>query len=393
MPILTQCPHCKKKFRAPDKVAGKAVKCPGCQGAVRVAQPDSPKAGASESAGDSWFILTENREQMGPVTKEQLDNLATKGRLGFCQIRRSDWRAWKWADDVYPDLPPSERKRKPSDSASKSDEQDAARLVMCPDCGNTVSRRATGCPHCGCPAAVLLKQMDSTPDGPVATRPPPPASATSAAGEAAPDVSNVVEPKRSGSRRLYAIAGGVTLALVIGGGVWWAVQAAKQKVVEQVAEIVQPEQPSPPPELEEPSEEMLSPDDKKECIDQAARKMAEHIDEIQRKNHLPLAMISQTADSVKMLEALASGDLNAIPESTSAVPGGTGVKPYKSQVRELFIECRDWVRDHVDRGACTATHVWETAGQWDKEKQEAVLKPLGGLSVEGLTPEPTPEGP
>jgi hypothetical protein len=93
-----------------------------------------------------------------------------------------------------------------------------------------------------------------------------------------------------------------------------------------------------------------------------------------------------------MLEALAGGDLDAIPDSTSAVPGGKGVEPYKSQVNQLFTECREWVRENVKRGACTESDVWETAQQWAREKQEAILEPLGGLSVPGLNAPIAPEG-
>jgi hypothetical protein len=387
MPILTQCPHCEKKFRAPDQLAGKAVKCPGCQGAVRVPAADG-SAGSSHapdlpgSASASWYILTENRQQMGPVSKEHLDNLATKGRLSFCQIRRSDWRAWKWADDFYPELPAPERKAEPAAPAPNSEEQDAARLVLCPDCGNTVSRRATQCPHCGCPAAVLLKQATVAADVPVAARPPAPDGATAAAAEA-----GSASPP-SGSWRLYAAAGGTVLLLVTGAAVWWVVHAGR--VAEPTAPIaVAPNEPEPG----EPAEALLSPEDKRACIDEAARKMAEHIDELHRQYHLPLSMISQTVESVKMLEALAGGNLDAIPESTSAVPGGRGVEPYKSQIDELFIECRDWVRENVQRGECTAKDVWGTAQQWAREKQESILEPLGGMPAVDLTPSPIPDGP
>ena len=101
MPISTQCPYCRKKFRAADKVAGKAVKCPGCQGVVRVpaaqsSEGNGPGGGQAQPLDLSWYILSENGEKMGPVSKEQLDNLATKGRLSFCKVRRSDWQGWKW---------------------------------------------------------------------------------------------------------------------------------------------------------------------------------------------------------------------------------------------------------------------------------------------------------
>lgn len=405
MPILTQCPYCQKKFRAADKVAGKAVKCPGCQGVVRVPsvqgeEEQAIKPGQPEPTDSSWYILSENGEKMGPVSKEQLDNLATKGRLSFCQVRRSDWRGWKWADDVYPELPASKSKpkveSKQSASTSDTDSLDSTRLVTCPDCGNTVSRRATQCPHCGCPAAVLLKQTSAAQDGPVAVRPPAPPPVPDAAKEAAVDAAvEAVGKDHSGSWKPYVITGVVLLLVTMVATplyLWWHIHSAAEQLGEQL-EGALGEPPPPLPEPEEPSEEMLSPEGKRACIDEAARKMAEHIDEVQKQHHLPLAMIGQTAESVKMLEALANGDLDAIPDSTSAVPGGGGVEPYESQVNELFIECRDWVRENVKRGPCTEGDVWETARQWAEAKQAEILKPLGGLSVEGLAPPAVPAGP
>lgn len=402
MPISTQCPYCRKKFRAADKVAGKAVKCPGCQGVVRVpaAQPsegNGPAGSQSQPLDSSWYILSENGEKMGPVSKEQLDNLATKGRLSFCKVRRSDCQTWKWADDIYPELPASKRESKSADSKATSEEQDSARLVMCPDCNNTVSRRATQCPHCGCPAAVLMKQTSPAQDGPVAVPPPAPPPVPDAAKEAALNAAlDAVGPKRSGSWRPYLIVGAIVLLLATVATplyIWWQFKKAADQVTAQLGIPLGKQEPPPPiPVPEEPSEEMLSPDGKSECINEASARMAEHIDEFQRQNHLPLSMIGQTLESVQMLEALASGDLDAIPESTSAVPGGKGVEPYKSQVNELFTECRDWVRENVKRGACTEKDVWDTAQQWAREKQEAILEPLGGVSVPGLTVPTMPEG-
>ncbi len=616
MPISTSCPHCQKKFRAPDKLAGRSVKCPACQGVVRLPDAENAPAGEMpvrppEASSASWYILTESREQMGPVSKEQLDNLATKGRLSFCQVRRGDWRAWKWADDVYPELPPSQRKESGEATTATNEEQDSARLVLCPDCGNKVSRRATQCPHCGCPFQQTLSRGEQTSEqntdiqrghalqwlmlglvdglkyfpvlfatslllglvsslavvlagiGPVIVFGPllcgfwavvvaiarrkdtnpgkvfdgfsvfrnavgltflilayaliglgglvivgfliskafhfAPlcvalvltclyalafylwfrvvfafvlvidqnldvgkslrlslrltgdrqahlflslasvysvllaasftgalfvllsllgvlfnpivwaisasicaciwfAAVTMPAGhfyadrirDFDTDVSVYAPPKPSAFVTAVAMASLVAPIIIAPAYLRWAANNVSREIGDQFTEPAVPE-PEPIPEPEEPAEELLSDLGKKACIDEAARKMAEYIDDLQRQHHLPLTMIRQTAESVKMLEKLASGDLDAIPESTSAVPGRTGVEPYESQVDQLFITCRDWVRAKVKRGACTRADVWGTARQWAEEKRDSVLEPLGGLSVQELTPAPLPE--
>lgn len=34
-------------------------------------------------------------------------------------------------------------------------------LLVCPDCGGTVSRRASACPHCGCPISIILEEQSN----------------------------------------------------------------------------------------------------------------------------------------------------------------------------------------------------------------------------------------
>ena len=57
------------------------------------------------------------------------------------------------------------------------------KLLVCPDCNGTVSRRATCCPHCGCPMQVILSEQveekaATTETTKRATQPPAPARAS-----------------------------------------------------------------------------------------------------------------------------------------------------------------------------------------------------------------------
>ncbi len=47
MPVKVRCPSCEKLFAAPDAARGKLVKCPGCEGKVKVPAGNSAKSGAT----------------------------------------------------------------------------------------------------------------------------------------------------------------------------------------------------------------------------------------------------------------------------------------------------------------------------------------------------------
>ena len=47
MPVKVRCPSCEKVFAAPDAARGKLVKCPGCEGKVKVPAGDGAKSGAT----------------------------------------------------------------------------------------------------------------------------------------------------------------------------------------------------------------------------------------------------------------------------------------------------------------------------------------------------------
>ncbi len=364
MSIRFQCPHCQKPFRVAAELGGKTFKCTGCGKTARVPRTAGSAAGrGAETGGQGWYILSEDGQQLGPVSKEQLDNLATKGRLGFCQVRRQDWQSWKWADDVYPDLP-VERNRQSSDSKSEAkgagEPPEAGRLVTCPDCGNKVSLRAVKCPHCGCPAAALAGERSAAGEVAIAAPPAP---------------SSPEQPAASGghSWRFWVFLAGamLLLAAIIATPlvIWWQVRRAAEQMIAGPAPVVEEALPA------EPSEALLSPEEETACIGQAAGEMARRIDAVQSRAALATSLLGSSLEGLEMLEALAGGDLSAIPDSTGTVPGG-GVKPYQSQFETLFAECRDHVRKNVKRGACTKSEVWQAAETWALDKQRAVEQAL-----------------
>lgn len=164
MPIDFRCTGCSQKVRAPDKFAGRKVKCPKCatvleipaksdsavtgaSGAAAVDQSasDKPLAGGSaddaaqddiraagplvrdsqevvpaaplddtEADRDEWYVRTEEGDEYGPVTKADLDSWVEEERVdGQCQILKKHWDDWKSADAVYPELAEEEAGENP----------------------------------------------------------------------------------------------------------------------------------------------------------------------------------------------------------------------------------------------------------------------------------------
>ncbi len=119
MPIDVECPHCHRKFRVPEKYAGKRVKCPKCEGAITIAAAEQPpvpaeaqgedtspkQVEAGETADQRWYLKTGDGQQFGPATREELDAWVAEGRIdASCQLLCEGWNQWKWADEVFPDL-------------------------------------------------------------------------------------------------------------------------------------------------------------------------------------------------------------------------------------------------------------------------------------------------
>ncbi|MEQ8786705.1 MAG: NINE protein [Pirellulaceae bacterium] len=116
MPIEVTCPECNKRLRVPDKTAGKKIKCPKCAGVIAVPDPlavDPLAQDASSSdleagmGADSWFLKTDDGDDYGPVSRSELDEWASEGRLNAdCQVLQEGSEQWQWATDLYPDLDP-----------------------------------------------------------------------------------------------------------------------------------------------------------------------------------------------------------------------------------------------------------------------------------------------
>ena len=119
MPIEIECPRCRRKFRVPDRYAGKRVKCPECEGPIGIPAAGQPapkepvrsaeavpeQAGPDRPTAQRWYLRTEEGQQFGPASREELDDWLAEGRIdASCQVLCEGWKQWKWADEVFPEL-------------------------------------------------------------------------------------------------------------------------------------------------------------------------------------------------------------------------------------------------------------------------------------------------
>jgi uncharacterized CHY-type Zn-finger protein len=106
MPIAVQCGSCQKQFQAGDHLAGKTVKCPGCQTPLVIpggqAAPQQPAPGSSftDLLGDE--VPVTHAEYGQAETRCPGCNVPVKPDTVFCVECGYDFRKGK---QVIPDTP------------------------------------------------------------------------------------------------------------------------------------------------------------------------------------------------------------------------------------------------------------------------------------------------
>lgn len=360
MPITVQCESCGGRFQAPEKLAGKQVKCPRCSGRITVTatapKPHAEKAAPEPTAlppaptppqalANAWYVLTTDDEQLGPISRSELDSLVGQGRLDtFCRVRQDGWDQWRWLEDVFPELAGGE----------ETAGVDPQRLQPCPDCGQAVSRRASQCPHCGCPVA----EASSHPPLGVGVR-------LRSSGAVLRD-----DQRARRRKKFIAIgAGSATVALMLialaGWRVWRSLQKVPENLLRQVVE--EPLPVTPPPRVDQGTFD--------EWCGEAANAMAKRIDELQRKVHNANAMLTQARANVDLLTALAEPDPfgEKSNKEDSPLNAAAEPEPYESQYEPLRAECLSYILEHVSPDNADRDAVWDAAKSWADDKET----PLG----------------
>ena len=179
-----------------------------------------------------------------------------------------------------------------------------------------------------------------------------------------------------------AVGSGVVVLLIVVVGLgagWWLRKTHRslsqqedqaQQLLDQLT--VPPEPPPAPPEV--------SSDEIEAAMQQVAAEVAKRLDGEFRTVHSAKTFIEQTRLSVDLIEALAQGDLDAIPDSVPAQPAPENASPYRSLYDSLYNECLASLRENVSREEFTEQAVREAARRWEEGKRAALEREV----TEGL---------
>lgn len=157
MSIESTCPNCHRNLRVADEHAGKQAKCPACDTIYTV---PATGAGSSTTADhgttplpsapiEQWQLKTPEGQTFGPVTRTELDNWVSQGRItSECQILCEGDDQWQWASDIYPSLAGAAASSG-NRFAQSSDESRAAGQASNPYATPNISIASTRTPHRG----------------------------------------------------------------------------------------------------------------------------------------------------------------------------------------------------------------------------------------------------
>lgn len=412
MPIQVQCPGCGRQFQAADGLAGKRAKCPQCSAAISV-------PGAQEAA---WYVQTGDGRQHGPMTQARVERLVSEGRLNcFCRLRHETWSDWKWAEDLFPQLSQTDESASPGDdarqdaaapqdtapsqptdarqdtvveppAAAPSGESAAARprVTTCPDCGNTVSMRASRCPHCGCPAAAFADRDLAVQAAATGGRSAGPGERAASTADALAEFGLDQEPAVPGrKRRVVVIVGSAVVLLVLAVvGIELALRLWKgQSPVSQ-----EPSEPPAPVEAPPvaPEPPAASPEEMQAAFEQAAAEVAKRLDGEFHTAYTAKSLIDQTKVSAELMQALAQGNLDAIPDSLPADAAPQTATPYQSLYDSLYAECLTYLQKNVPREEFSQQAVSDAARRWEEGKRAVFEKELTEELEKYLRPQPPP---
>ena len=303
------------------------------------------------------------------MSKTLLDGLIATGRLdAFCRVRREGWDEWKWAEEVYPEIASAGGAEAEAPSAGEAFGTDSA-LSPCPDCGQMISKRASQCPHCGCPVAVVADQGDAA------------EAAWQPGAEASLDrrlqpvgkMGSVAEiagaPKGRKRKWIVLSVAGATLTVVL--------------IVVVALALKGPRRPTgPPKELPQaqtaPAEgEAVTPETRQQWIEEASAAMAKEVDDAYRQTHLAMSLLDRASENIDLIRSLTEVSPAGDQRSEPTPPPAPDAEPYESKYDALHKECMADVRSNVSLDESDRAEIQEAARRWADRKLAPLEQKLG----------------
>jgi hypothetical protein len=112
------------------------------------------------------------------------------------------------------------------------------------------------------------------------------------------------------------------------------------------------------------------------AMEEAAAEAAKRLDEKYRLAHSANELIESTQLNADWIQALAQGDLDAVPDTLPAEPVPESSPSYQSLYDSLYAEALEHLRKTVSREEFTRQAVKDAARRWEEGKRAQLEKEL-----------------
>jgi hypothetical protein len=191
------------------------------------------------------------------------------------------------------------------------------------------------------------------------------------------------EPGTLGSKRgMLLVIGLAALPLITFAAIavgWWLWKSDGRQEQNEVQ--VQVEE---PPARIEPT--VASEEEVEAAMQKAAEEAARRLDGEFRLAHSAKKLIEPAQLNADLIQALARGDLDAIPDSLPADLAPQSSASFRSLYDSLYAEALVYLRENVSREEYTEQAVTDAARQWEEEKRAQLKKELAETLEEHLGP-------
>jgi hypothetical protein len=152
----------------------------------------------------------------------------------------------------------------------------------------------------------------------------------------------------------------------------------RQDPTEVPVQVEEPPVPASPP--------AVAAEEVEAAMKAAAAETAKRLDGEFRLAHSAKKLIEPAQLNVDLIQALAQGDLDAIPDSLPAEPASESSESYQSLYDSLYNEALAYLRENISREEFTQQAVRDAVQQWEQAKRAALEQELAETLEKTLGP-------